>query len=145
LRGKRHDGFVWCGGFFGDFGQVEIGVKALKDAALREKSLRTLCFDELDDFHGGFEPHAGGSMLVTEDLSKGVDRFADESAEFVRHAVGTVLAESEESLSEIRYGADPEVYRGPVYGSGAGGGADGLACDEAAKDILLRAAQGVEK
>ncbi len=49
-----------------------------------------------------------------------------------------------ERASEGGNRADPKVDRGAVNARTPGGGADGLACDEAAQNLLLGMAQGVQ-
>ena len=44
---------------------------------------RALRFDELDDFHGGFESYGCRCLLVTQNVSKSVECEVGEAAEFV--------------------------------------------------------------
>ena len=57
-------------------------------------------FDEFGDFHGRFQADGSGGTLVSQQLSKSVDRQAGEIAQFVEHSFGAAMTGFEEGASE---------------------------------------------
>ena len=88
-------------------------------------------FDELDDFHDGFESYGCRCLLVTQNVSKSVECEVDEAAEFVQRQVGPMVAGGEQGAGEAGVFLGPEMDGGAVDAGLFSGGGDRLACARA--------------
>ena len=133
-------------GGLGDLVELEIAVEAVEldlgNGGFADGG--TLGFDEFDDFHGGFESHGCGGLLVTQDLSKSVECEAGEVAEVVDETFRAVVAGGQEDPGEVGVFLFPEVDGGAMDADRFGGSGDGLARDEALEHLDLNRRQGVE-
>lgn len=105
----------------------------------------TLRFDEFDDFQGGFESHGCRGLLVTQDLSKSVEREVGKIAEFFDETLRPVVAGAQENPGKAGVFLAPEVDGGAMQAGLFGGGGDGLPDDEGLQYLLLNGSERVEE